>query len=75
MHQFSRVIPRNAAPERDPHLFEMLRACVEGAPGVNRVDTTEPHSRGGYAVSADREEDLPREIEEYFEKSAFMVVI
>ena len=53
----------------------MLRACVEGAPVVNRVDTNEPHSRGGYAVSADREEDLPREIEEYFEKSAFMVVI
>jgi hypothetical protein len=75
MHLFLRVMPRDAALEGDPHLIEMLRACVEGAPGINRVDTIEPHSRGGYAVSADREENIPREIDEYFEKSAFMVVI
>jgi hypothetical protein len=75
MHLFLRVMPRDAVPEGDPHLIEMLRACIEGAPGINNVDTIERHSRGGYAVSADREENLPREIDEYFEKSAFMIVI
>ena len=75
MYLFLRVMPRDSALDRDPHLIERLRACVEGAPGINRVDTIEAHSRGGYAISADRDEILPSEIDAYFENSAFMVVI
>ena len=75
MHLYLRMMPRDSALDEDPQLIEILRACVEGAPGINRVDSIEAHKRGGYAVSVDREENLPSEIDEYFEKSAFMVVI
>jgi len=57
-----------------PHLVEMLRACVEAAPGINSVDTIKPHPRGGFSVFADRMENMPSEFEEYFEKSKFMLV-
>lgn len=75
MHLYLRVVPRDAALSEDPNLVEMLRACVEGAPGINRVDTIEPLHRGGFTVLAHREDTLPSEIDEYFEQSDFMIVI
>ena len=75
MHTYLRVLSRDPAREQSPGFETFLRSCVAGAPGVVSITSVEPHSRGGFAVVIETVESLPRDFDDYFERSELMLVI
>ena len=74
MHRYLRVLAKDAEMEKLPDLADRIRACIEAAPGINAVNSVEPHGKGGYAVMTDSVEDLPDGFADYMAESDFLLV-
>ena len=75
MHGYLRLLPKDAEFASDKDIEIAIRSFLSGAPGVNEVCSISPHPRGGYAVTIERDEEIPESIDAYFEDSDFMFVI
>lgn len=75
MHLYLRVLPMHESSEDSSQIVGRIKLCVESAPGINRVEEITPHPRGGYSVTADREDELPEDFPTHMDDAGFMVVI
>lgn len=75
MHGYLRLLPKDAAFAAGEDIETAIRSFLSEAPGINEVCSIEPHARGGYAVTIERDEEIPDSIDAYFEGSDFMFVI
>jgi hypothetical protein len=74
MRAYLHVVSRDPMIGKLPGFEDIIRNCVVGAPGVTSVTSIEPHSKGGFSVIFDREEELPDGFGDYFEGSELMCV-
>ena len=75
MRGYLRLLTRDAAMESAPDLEQRIREVVAEAPGINEVQSIEPHGRGGYSVIIDRDDELPDEFAAHFQDSDYLLVI